>query len=132
MKALIPLDIHPPFAAYSHGVSATPQRVILTSGQLGINPDGSIPDSVAEQARLCFAAIDHILAKGGMNRAQVARLNAFVTDRKYMATYMAERDAWLADIGDKPASTLMIVSGFTREEFLVEVEAIAIEEGDRE
>jgi enamine deaminase RidA (YjgF/YER057c/UK114 family) len=41
-----------------------------------------------------------------------------------MAGYMAARDAWLAEVpGDcLPSSTLMIVSGFTREEFVVEIE----------
>jgi enamine deaminase RidA (YjgF/YER057c/UK114 family) len=42
-----------------------------------------------------------------------------------MAGYMAARDAWVADLASPPASTLMIVSGFTRPEFVVEVEIIA-------
>jgi len=55
----------------------------------------------------------------------VIRLNAYVTDRAFFGDYMAVRDRWLAQISVKPASTLMIVSGFTRPEFLVEVEATA-------
>jgi 2-iminobutanoate/2-iminopropanoate deaminase len=39
---------------------------------------------------------------------------------------MAVRDEWLADVAIRPASTLLIVSGFTREEFKVEIEATAI------
>jgi enamine deaminase RidA (YjgF/YER057c/UK114 family) len=42
-----------------------------------------------------------------------------------MAGYMAARDAWLAGVARLPASTLVIVSGFTRPEFLVEVEVTA-------
>ena len=42
-----------------------------------------------------------------------------------MAGYMAARDAWLAGARRLPASTLMIVSGFTRPEFVVEIEALA-------
>ena len=38
---------------------------------------------------------------------------------------MAARDEWLADVSRLPASTLMIVSGFTREEFKVEIEVVA-------
>ncbi len=37
----------------------------------------------------------------------------------------AARDAWLAGVSHLPASTLMIVSGFTRPEFVVEIEAMA-------
>jgi enamine deaminase RidA (YjgF/YER057c/UK114 family) len=42
-----------------------------------------------------------------------------------MAGYIAARDSWLADVPHLPASTLMIVSGFTRPEFVVEIEVIA-------
>jgi enamine deaminase RidA (YjgF/YER057c/UK114 family) len=40
-----------------------------------------------------------------------------------MAEYMAVRDRYVSD--PLPASTLMIVGGFTRPEFLVEVEVVA-------
>ena len=53
-------------------------------------------------------------------------LNAFVTDRKHMPAYMKARDEALADCPIKPASTLVIVSGFSRPEFVVEVEATAV------
>jgi enamine deaminase RidA (YjgF/YER057c/UK114 family) len=38
---------------------------------------------------------------------------------------MAERDAWLSGVTRLPASTLVIVSGFTRLEFKVEIEVTA-------
>ncbi|MFO1166082.1 MAG: RidA family protein, partial [Paracoccus sp. (in: a-proteobacteria)] len=41
--------------------------------------------------------------------------------------YMAARDEFLAGVAVLPASTLVIVSGFTRPEFLVEVELTAME-----
>ena len=128
MRSLSPAAIQPPFAAYAHGVEARVRRLVVTSGQLGIAADGSIPETAEAQARLCFANIDAILAEAGLTRDHILRLNAYVTDRAHMAGYMAARDAYLADRPDKPASTLMIVSGFTRPEFLVEVEAIAAEE----
>jgi len=42
-----------------------------------------------------------------------------------MAGYMAVRDRWLEGLETLPASTLVIVSGFTRPEFVVEVEVTA-------
>ena len=128
MRSLSPAAIQPPFAAYAHGVEARARRLVVTSGQLGVASDGSIPATAEAQARLCFQNIDAILAEAGVTRDHILRLNAYVTDRAHMAGYMAARDAYLADRPDKPASTLMIVSGFTRPEFLVEVEAIAAEE----
>ena len=128
MRTLTPSAIHPPFAAYAHGVEAKARRLVVTSGQLGVGPDGSIPETAEAQAELCFANIDAVLAEAGVGRENILRLNAYVTDRAHMAGYMAARDAYLADRPDMPASTLMIVSGFTRPEFLVEVEALAAEE----
>lgn len=128
MNALNPEQLHPPFAAYSHGVEARPRRWVLTSGQLGIDANGDVPAGAEAQAGLCFDNIRAILGDAGLEPRHILRLNAYVTDRAHMAGYMAARDAFLAGVEPRPASTLMIVSGFTRPEFLVEVEAIAAEE----
>lgn len=125
MRPLNPDSIAPPFAAYSHGVEAEVKRLVLTSGQLGLAADGTVPDGAEAQAEVCFANIDAILAEAGLDRTNILRLNAFVTDRSHMPGYMAARDAYLSGLAVLPASTLVIVSGFTRPEFLVEIEAIA-------
>lgn len=126
MHELNPSAIAAPFARYAHGV-LVPEgcRLIFTSGQLGLSADGTVPTDEGAQADICFLNIDAILNEGGAKRADVVRINAFVTDRKYMAGYMAARDRWLSEVARLPASTLMIVSGFTRPEFRVEVEVIA-------
>ncbi len=126
MKSLSPATISPPFARYAHGVEVPAgARLVVTSGQLPLSPDGSVPEGAEAQARQCFAQCAAILAEAGMGAADVIRINAFVTDRAHMAGYMAARDAWLAGVDRLPASTLVIVSGFTRPEFLVEVEVTA-------
>lgn len=126
MKMLQPPTIAPPFAAYAHGVEVPAgARLVVTSGQLALRPDGSVPEGARAQADLCFANCAAILAQTGMTPADVIRINAFVTDRAHMAAYMAARDAWLAGVSRLPASTLVIVTGFTRAEFLVEVEVTA-------
>jgi 2-iminobutanoate/2-iminopropanoate deaminase len=123
-RPLAPAAVRPPFGRYSHGVEVPPgARLVVTSGQLGIRPDGSIPDDVAGQTEICFAAIAAILAEADMTMADVIRINAFVTRREDFPAYMAVRDRWVSD--PPPASTLVIVGGFTRPEFKVEVEVTA-------
>lgn len=126
MRALTPAALRPPFARYAHGV-AVPEgyRWVLTSGQLGVAADDSVPDGAEAQAGLCFANCAAILAEADLGPADVVRINAFVTGREHMKGYMAARDAWLKDVTRLPASTLVIVSGFTRPEFVVEVEVTA-------
>ena len=124
LKHLLPQDMAAPFAAYSHGVKVkTGAEIIFCSGQLGIAPDGNVPQDVGAQAELCFENIRRILRDGGMDLADVVRINAYVTDRAYMRPYMDVRDRLFPQ--PAPASTLMIVSGFTREEFKVEIEVVA-------
>jgi enamine deaminase RidA (YjgF/YER057c/UK114 family) len=124
LKALSPASIRPPFARYSHGIEVPAgKRLVVCSGQLGIRPDDTIPDDAEEQAELCFANIAAILAETGMGLGNVVRINAYVSDRAHMQGYMAARDRLFT--GTPPASTLIIVSGFTRPEFKIEIEAIA-------
>lgn len=126
MKALLPDVIAPPFARYSHGVEVPAgYRLVRTSGQLGIE-EGVVPDGAQAQATICFDNISAILAEAGMKVADVFHISAFVTDRAYMAGYMAARDAFVGAASPVlPSSTLVIVSGFTRPEFVVEVEVWA-------
>jgi len=124
LRHLVPAGIRAPFAKYSHAVEVQAgARLLFCSGQLGIALDDAIPDTAEAQAVLCFEAIGRCLAEAGMSFANIVRINAYVTAREYMASYMAVRDKYVA--APAPASTLMIVSGFTRPEFKVEVEIVA-------
>lgn len=126
MRSLSSPTIARPFGRYAQGVEIPAHwRVVVTSGQLPLSADGTVPDGVEAQAALCFDNCAAIIAEAGMAPANVVRIAAFVTDRAHMAGYMAARDVWLRDTGVLPASTLVIVSGFTRPEFLVEVEVTA-------
>ncbi len=128
MKPLVPASISPPFARYAHGVELPPgMRMVRTSGQLGLAADGSVPEDAFDQAQICFGNIAAILAEAGMGAGDVTHVSAYVTDRAYMQGYMAARDSFLSECPDDrlPSSTLVIVSGFTRPEFKVEVEVWA-------
>jgi enamine deaminase RidA (YjgF/YER057c/UK114 family) len=123
-RFLTPKTIKPPVARYSHGVEVPAgKRLVLCSGQLGIGPDDAIPEDAGAQAELCFGNIAAILGEAGLTLKDIVRINAFVTDRVYLRPYMDVRDRLFSD--PAPASTLMIVSGFARPEFKVEIEVTA-------
>jgi 2-iminobutanoate/2-iminopropanoate deaminase len=127
-KSLSPSSIHAPFAPYSPGIEVSSRsRFVFVSGQLGIDKDGQVPPDAAGQARIAFDSIKAILAEAGMELKDVVKLNAYVTGREHMRGYMDVRNGLFAE--PYPASTLMIVGGFTREEFVVEIEAIAASPG---
>lgn len=123
-KTFNPKTVRAPFGNYSHGL-LTPAGAsqLVTSGQLGIGIDDTVPESVEEQTVLCFEAVKAILEDADMSFADVIRISGFVTDRAHFPTYMQVRDRYTSD--PLPVSTLLIVSGFTRPEFHVEVEVTA-------
>ena len=124
MRRLNPNTIHPPFANYAHGVEVPAQsRIVFCSGQLGIDRGGTVPEDVEGQARLCFQAIAAVLGEAGMSLADVVRLNAYVSSAEFLSGYMRVRDEFVGS--PPPASTLMVVQGFARPQFKVEIEAVA-------
>ena len=127
MRILTPTSISPPLARYAHGIEVCgPARMIRTSGQLGVMPDGNVPPTAAGQATVCFDNIRAILAEGDMGVADICHISAWLTDRADLSAYMTARDAFLGGTGNLPASTLLIVAGFSRPEFRVEVEVWAV------
>ncbi|MEM1288575.1 MAG: RidA family protein [Pseudomonadota bacterium] len=126
-QPLFPQELPAPFGRYAHGVAIPGgQKLVRTSGQLAVDADGNTPISAFEQASLIFSNIDSILREGGLDCEAVCHIAGFVTKREHMAEYMRARDIWLERVESLPASTLVIVSGFTRPEFLVEIEVTAV------
>ena len=84
--------VHPPFARYSHAsVVQSDAKLIFTSGQLGIRPDGTIPVDVEAQAELAFGNIASILQAAGAGVEHIVRLNSYVTGREHLQGYMRIR-----------------------------------------
>ncbi len=119
-----PEDIRAPFSHYSHGVEIPGgTRLLVCSGQLGIKACDEIPDDAGEQTVLCFENIGAILRSAKMDYANIVRINAFVTSTDFLKDYMEVRNRYVSD--PPPASTLVVVSGFARPQFKVEIEVIA-------
>lgn len=124
LRAIRPKALAAPLARYSAAMEVPAgARLVFVSGQLGIDADGNTPEGAEAQAELCFAAIRALLTEARMELSDIVRLNAFVTDAAYLADYMRVRDRHIGE--PPPASTLMIVTGFSRPQFKVEVECVA-------
>jgi enamine deaminase RidA (YjgF/YER057c/UK114 family) len=97
--------------------------MVITAGQLGIGPDEIIPAGSEAQADICFANIAAILAEDGMKMENIVRLSVYVTAREHMDGYRRSRDRQFP--GTPPTTTLIMVAGLVRPEFVIEIEAIA-------
>lgn len=119
-----PTSIRAPFANYCHGIEVPPgARLMVCSGQLGIDLDDKIPKGSEAQTDLIFENIAAVLASADMDLTNLVRINAYVSSREHLPGYMKARDRYVST--PPPTSTLMIVTGFAREEFVVEIEVIA-------
>lgn len=125
-RTLNPPSIHPPLARYSHAVLVPgASNILRSSGQLGIAADGQIPTTTALQLAIIFANIRAILTEAGMEPRNICHMTAWLTDRADLPVYMSARDDFLGTHTMPAASTLLIVSGFSRPEFKIEVEFMA-------
>ena len=113
-----------PRALYTQGVEVPPNaRLLLPSGGVPINPDGSIPKGIEAQTERCWLNLIEVLKGADMTLKDVVKVMPLLTRREDMPGFRKVRDRFLADI--KPASTFVIVSGLADPAYLVEIDIIA-------
>jgi enamine deaminase RidA (YjgF/YER057c/UK114 family) len=119
-----PTDICPPFSRYSHGALVErPSQWLHISGQVGARPDGSLEQGFEAQARRSWANLIAVLKAGGMELADLVKVNVFLTRAGDIPASRAIRDEALQ--GAAPTSTLLVVAGLAHPDLLVEIEAVA-------
>jgi len=124
LTRITPPEIAPPAANYSHATLVpSGARWLYLSGQVGIAPDGTIPDDVAEQTEICFRNIQAILTEADMSPADLVRLNTYLTDAGDRDRYMAVRDRHVGT--PPPGSTLLVVAALANPRYRIEIEAVA-------
>lgn len=124
LKTLKPATVAPPFSAYSHAVEIPANsRLLFVSGQLGVAPDGSVPEDFAGQANQAFGNVMAILKEAGMGPADIVRVNTYLTDSGDIGGYRAIRDSHMG--GHEAASTMIVISALAQPQFRIEIEAVA-------
>ena len=119
-----PPSIAPPMALYVHANEVPPNaRWLFVSGQVGAHPDGRVGATALEQAEIIWHNIDAILASAGMGFSDIVKVTTYSTGAEHLSALKDVRDRVLQ--GHLPASTLLIVNGLARPEWLVEVEVYA-------
>ena len=124
-----PETIAKPQVNYSHVVTVEGGRLIFLAGQVPLAPDGAVvgKGNIGEQARQCFKNIRAGLEAVGARPSDIVKLTTFVVgyDPSYRTPIFQARDEVL-DFEHAPASTLLGVESLASNDFLIEVEAIAV------
>ena len=125
-RFLSPDDLPKP-VGYSHAVEATGGRLIYISGQVPLDADGELVGAgdFAAQTRQVFENLTVALGAADASWTDVVKLTYFLTDAGELTTVRGIRDEYV-NTEQPPASTLVEVSRLASEDFMVEIEAVAI------
>jgi 2-iminobutanoate/2-iminopropanoate deaminase len=110
---------------YTHAIEVRgAERWLVISGQVGIAPDGSIPETGGGQIEQALANLRAILEANEMTVANIVKTTVFLTDRSLLGAFRAARAAVLGE--HAPASTLLFISGLVDPKLVVEIEALVV------
>jgi hypothetical protein len=96
---------------------------VLVSGTGPVMPDGSCPESTADQARRCWEIVLAALAEAGASVSDVVRTRTLLTPAADAEGAMTAHGEVFADV--RPASTMVVIHGLLDPRWTVEVEAEA-------
>lgn len=117
----------PPSPGYSQAVSVGNGRLIYVAGQVALDPSGKLvgPGDFRAQAEQTFENLKATLAASGATFQNVVKLNSYFVDIKHVPVFREVRDKYI-NAAHPPVSTAVEVRRLVREEWLLEVEAIAV------
>lgn len=111
-----------PLMGYSRAVRSG--NFIAVTGSVGINADGTYPDSMGEQARRSLQIIRAAIESLGGVLDHVIRTRMYVTDVSRWEEVARVHGELFADI--RPATTIVEVARLIDDAALIEIEADAV------
>ncbi len=131
-RAIVNTDKAPqPIGAYSQAIRTAPGELLFIAGQVAVNLDGN-PVGVGDvpaQTRQVFENLGGVLESVGATFSNVVEFTTYVVGRDSVQGFIAGRTEVFPTIfpdGDYPPNTLLVIEGLVREEFLVEISAVAV------
>ena len=101
-------------------------KQIVVAGTAPIEPDGTTtPGDAAAQMERCCAIVAKAIADLGGEITDVVRTRIYLTDRADFDRVAMVHGRWFGTA--RPATTVVVVSGFIKPEWLVEIEAEVFE-----
>lgn len=125
-REIAPESMAPPAARYAHAIlTESADTWLHTSGVVPTRPDGTVPETLEEQAVVVWENLLAILAEAAMGPSHVVSITTYVVADHVagLPAVMAARDAALA--GHRAASTLVTVPVLARPEWKMEIALVA-------
>jgi enamine deaminase RidA (YjgF/YER057c/UK114 family) len=128
IKRLNPESLGKPLGAYSHITRVKAQEFLFIAGQVGVGGDGKTPADFDGQCSRTFENLRAALASQGAGFDNVVEFTTYMVHSQDIASFMAWRAREFPRLfpgGAYPPNTLLIIDRLVREEFLIEVSAVA-------
>jgi enamine deaminase RidA (YjgF/YER057c/UK114 family) len=124
-----PPEIHKPVGSYSHHIEIHGnERLLVISGQVGMRPDGSMPEDPFEQLDLAFENVLRNLRAAGMDVKDLIKVTYYLVGEIDTAK---RREIVLSKLqGHQPCSTVVYVAALASPQFRVEIDAWASRAAD--
>jgi enamine deaminase RidA (YjgF/YER057c/UK114 family) len=123
-----PDSLGKPIAPYSNITRVKTSELLFIAGQVGMDKSGKTPPDFEGQCAQVFANIGAALASQGAGFPNIVEFTSYLVhsqDIGKFAQYRAREYPRLFAGGGYPTNTLLIVDRLVREEFLIEVTAVA-------
>ena len=120
-----PPGIAPPVGQYSHlAVVPTGCELLVFAGQIGLDPEGTLPAETDAQFRNALANVAALLEHAGSGVDRIIKANLWFTDPLERSVFQS---IWGSFVGSTPPpTTLAYVNRLARPEYSVEVEVWAV------
>jgi len=120
----------PPPTGYSHVAAVTGGNILYISGQVSSDTSGAIVGAgdFGAQVEQVFANLKRAAEGAGGKFQDIVKFNVFIVGSVGAGGIPVFREVRNRYVGGAtpPASTLLIVNGLARPEWLIEVEAVAV------
>ncbi len=118
-----------PGGAYTH-VADIPAggRLIVLSGQVGTEPDGTLSKDFEDQCERAYKNILIHLETAGATTKDIFKFTVFLTRATDIPAYRKIRERVIGNDA-MPTSTLLVISALAHPDMLVEIEAYAVVAG---
>jgi reactive intermediate/imine deaminase len=112
---------------YTQVVDVPGGRTIYIAGQIALDPNGQVvgPGDLHAQTVQVFENLSAALAAVGATFGHVVKLNYYLLDITQIPVVRSVRDRYI-NTQQPPASTAVEVRRLFRDDFLIEVDAIAV------
>lgn len=128
IQILNPEILGKPLGQYSQMTRVKASEFLFIAGQVGADKEGRTAADFDSQCARVFANIGAALASQGAGFANIVEFTTYLVHSQDIAKFMAYRTREFPRLfagGAYPPNTLLMIDRLVREEFLIEVSAVA-------